>query len=204
MQKKFIFGVDLDGVCADFYNGIRPIAAEWLGVPEDSLVRDVSFGLAEWGMDQSPGGYTDFHKFAVTQRDLFRSLKPLPECPQVMRRLSKNGVHIRIITHRLFIKYFHQQAITQTISWLDLHGIPYWDLCFLAEKSDVGAHLYIDDAEKNIRALEAAGAKAIVFTNSTNRHLQTALRARTWLEVERLVMAEFQAWQERSEVTSSD
>ncbi len=30
-KEVFIFGVDLDGVCADFYEGIRPMAAEWLG-----------------------------------------------------------------------------------------------------------------------------------------------------------------------------
>lgn len=36
----FILGVDLDGVCADFYVGIRPIAAEWLGVEETSLTAD--------------------------------------------------------------------------------------------------------------------------------------------------------------------
>jgi hypothetical protein len=36
-QDVFILGVGLDGVCADFYVGIRPIAAEWLGVEETSL-----------------------------------------------------------------------------------------------------------------------------------------------------------------------
>ena len=36
----FIPGVDLARVCADFYVGIRPIAAEWLGVEETSLTAD--------------------------------------------------------------------------------------------------------------------------------------------------------------------
>ena len=31
-DRSFVFGVDLDGVVADFYGGLRPIAAEWLGV----------------------------------------------------------------------------------------------------------------------------------------------------------------------------
>ena len=31
-ERSFVFGVDLDGVVADFYGGLRPIAAEWLGV----------------------------------------------------------------------------------------------------------------------------------------------------------------------------
>jgi hypothetical protein len=36
----FIPGVNLDGVCADFYVGIRSIAAEWIGVEETSLTAD--------------------------------------------------------------------------------------------------------------------------------------------------------------------
>ncbi len=194
-MDKFILGVDLDGVCADFYDGIRPLAAEWLGVDEASLTRNVSYGLNEWGIADAPGGYDDFHRFAVTQRDLFTSLKPIHRCPQVMRRLSKEGVHIRIITHRLFIKYFHKQAIYQTVEWLDQHAIPYWDLCFLQQKADVGAHLYIDDSEKYIRMLVDAGHETIIFTNSTNRHLP-GLRANTWLEVEEIVMKKLEAWKE--------
>ena len=36
-ERSFVFGVDLDGVVADFYGGLRPIAAEWLGVALESL-----------------------------------------------------------------------------------------------------------------------------------------------------------------------
>ena len=32
-QKNFVFGVDLDGVVANFIEGLRPIAAEWLELP---------------------------------------------------------------------------------------------------------------------------------------------------------------------------
>lgn len=195
MSEAFIFGVDLDGVCADFYAGIRPLAAEWLGVDEKTLLRDVGYGLAEWGIDRAPGGYPDFHKFAVTQRRLFEILQPIPGAPQALRRLSKEGVRIRIITSRLVIKYFHQQAIAQTIAWLDHHGIPYWDLCILQQKTDVGAHLYIDDAETNITALRAGGKECIIFTNSTNRHL-AGLRANTWNEVEELVVERLQRWKD--------
>ena len=194
-DEKYIFGVDLDGVCADFYAGIRPLAAEWLGVPEASLPHDVSYGLEEWGFATAPGGYRKFHQFCVTQRNLFSILEPVTHCPQVMRNLSEAGVHIRIITHRLFVRYFHKQAISQTIDWLEKHGIPYWDLCFLEQKTHVGANLYIDDAEKNILALRQNGQKVITFTNSTNRHL-AGLRADTWEEVEALVLGDLEAWRQ--------
>lgn len=195
-QDAFVFGVDLDGTCADFYGGLRPIAAEWLGVPLDSLPVEVSWDFPEWGIDKAPGGYEDLHRFAVTQRELFSRLEPLPGAPMALRRLSKAGVRIRIITHRLIIKYFHQTAVRQTIEWLDSHDIPYSDLCFMGDKGAVGADLYIEDAPGNVEKLRRDGYATIVFTNSTNRHLPGP-RADTWDEVYKLVMAELERWQAR-------
>lgn len=194
-ERQFIVGVDLDGVCADFYGTMREMAAEWLGKPVDSLTREVSYGLAEWELDRL-GGYERLHRWAVTQRNLFRELRPIPEAPQVLRRLSMEGIRIRIITHRLFIKHFHQVAIQQTIEWLDRYDIPYWDLCFMRDKGAVGAHVYIDDAPENILRLREAGSVAIVFSNSTNRDLADP-RADSWREIEAQVLGEYARWKAR-------
>jgi 5'(3')-deoxyribonucleotidase len=193
MERSFVFGVDLDGVVADFYGGLRPIAAEWLGVQIESLPQRVSWGLIEWGVDEAPGGYERLHRFAVTQRELFAKMPPMPGAPQALRRLSIEGVRIRIITHRLFIKYFHQVAVSQTIQWLDRHDIPYWDLCFMQQKSAVGADLYIEDSPANIERLRGEGQKTIVFTNSTNEHL-AGPRANTWDDVIEQVLRAKRAW----------
>jgi 5'(3')-deoxyribonucleotidase len=193
-DRSFVFGVDLDGVVADFYGGLRPIAAEWLGVAVDSLTPHVSWGLIEWGVENAPGGYERLHRFAVTQRELFLKMPPMPGAPQAMRRLSIEGVRIRIITHRLFIKYFHQVAVSQTIQWLDRHDIPYWDLCFMQQKTAVGADLYIEDSPANVERLRGENQKTIVYTNSTNEHLPGP-RANTWEEVLELVLAEKRAWE---------
>lgn len=195
-DRRFVFGVDLDGVCADFYGGLKPVAAEWLGVDVATLPDRVSWTLPEWGVDQAPGGYDALHRFAVTQRELFRHLPPMPGAPQALRALSAQDVRIRIITHRLFIKYFHQVAVRQTIEWLDYHDIPYWDLCFMREKAAVGADLYIEDAPENVARLRAQGLKTIVFSNSTNERLPGP-RARSWDEVVGLVLAEKAAWEAR-------
>lgn len=194
-SRPFVFGVDLDGTCADFYGGLRPIAAEWLGVPVERLPETVSWDLPEWGIDKAPGGYERLHRFAVTQRELFRTLQPVRGAPQALRRLSQEGVRIRIITHRLFIKYFHQVAVQQTIAWLDHHDIPYWDLCFMKDKGAVGADLYVEDSPENIQKLRAEGNPTIVFSNSTNRHLPGP-RAETWEQVAELVTAELGCWRE--------
>jgi 5'(3')-deoxyribonucleotidase len=200
-QSTFVLGVDLDGTCADFYGGLRPIAAEWLGVQVDTLTDQVSWNLPEWGVAQAPGGYRKLHQFAVTQRDLFRTLKPMPGAPQILRRLSAEGVRIRIITHRLFIKYFHQVAVQQTVEWLDGHDIPYWDLCFLADKSAVGADLYVEDSPANVEQLRADGHPTIVFGNSTNRHLADP-RAESWDDIYRIVKLQMDAWKAGPETRS--
>ncbi|GDY14756.1 putative 5'(3')-deoxyribonucleotidase [Planctomycetota bacterium] len=181
----FVFGVDLDGVVADFYGGMRPVAAEWTGRPLADLPLDVSFGLDEWGIGRNR--YPDLHRFAVVQRDLFRRLEPIPGAPQALRRLSESGVRIRIITHRLFLEHIHEKTITQTVAWLDHHGVPYWDLCFMKDKAAVGADLYIDDSPDNLKALVEDGQAVVAFTNSTNRTLDLPLRSGDWLQVETIV-----------------
>lgn len=194
-ELKFVLGVDLDGVVADFYGGLRPIAAEWLGVPLDSLATNVTYGIPEWHLD-AVGGYEDLHRFAVTQRDLFRNLPPVEGAPAALRRLSAREIRIRIITHRLYIKHAHQLAVDQTTEWLDRYGIPYWDLCFMKNKAAVGANLYIEDAPKNVEELRRDGHRTIVFTNSTNATVRPP-RANTWAEAEQLILAEKEKWRKR-------
>lgn len=192
---RFVLGVDLDGVVADFYGRLRVIAAEFLGVPLDTLPTKVRYGLPEWKLKRV-GGYEALHRFAVTQRDLFRELVPLPGAPAVLRHLSSRNIRIRIITHRLYIKFFHLETVRQTTEWLEHHGIPYCDLCFMKDKSAVGANLYIEDSPANVQALRANGHPTIVFTNSTNLEL-SGPRANSWEEIEDLVLQEFDKWKRK-------
>jgi len=192
-ESSFIFGVDLDGVVGDFYGEMRKIAADWLNKPLESLTEEVSYGLDEWGLGDY-GGYDRLHRFAVTQRNLFRDMKPIKNAPPILRKLNSKGIRIRIITHRLFLKFSHKATITQTVDWLDSLDIPYWDLCFMADKGAVGAHVYIDDSPANVIRLRDHGCKTIVFSNSTNRDL-SGPRADNWYEVENLVMEALEEWQ---------
>ena len=191
-ESSFILGVDLDGVVGDFYEAMRLIAAEWLNKDPASLTREVSYGLQEWGLADY-GGYDRLHRFAVTQRNLFRDMKPVEGAPSTLRKLSSRGIRIRIITHRLFLKYSHKTTIIQTVDWLDNWDIPYWDICFMNDKGAVGAHVYIDDAPSNITRLRDQGCNTIVFGNSTNLELPGP-RVDTWKEAERLIMEAREEW----------
>lgn len=191
--ERFVLGVDLDGVVADFYGALRPIAAEWRGVALDKLTPDVSYGLKEWGI--TPQEYQELHRFAVAQKEIFSTQPAIPDAAAALRRLGYNpDIRIRIITHRLFIKYTHEISIQQTIEWLEENGIPYWDICFMKSKGDVGADLYIEDSPNNIAALQKAGRNVLIFTNSTNKHVD-GMRANNWEEAEKKVLEKLAEWQ---------
>ena len=171
------------------------MAAEWLGLPVASLTSNVTYGVPEWQLERA-GSYEDLHRFAVTQRNLFGELQPIDGAAATLRRLSARGIRIRIITHRLYIKYFHEEAVRQTTQWLERHGVPYWDLCFMKDKAAVGADLYVEDSPMNVEQLRADGHPTIVFSNSTNVNVAPP-RAGTWDEAEKLVLDALEKWMKK-------
>ena len=109
---------------------------------------------------------------------------------------DRNRRAARIVTHRLYIPWFHREAIEQTTAWLEHHGVPYWDLCFMRDKAAVGANLYLEDSPTNIEALRSDGHATIAFRNSTNRHLPPPY-AENWTELEGLIVREIEQWEGR-------
>lgn len=185
--SKLILGVDLDGVCVDFYRYMREVAAEWLERPIDDLPEEFTWGLKEWGI-KDEDHYRSLHRFAVTKRDLFRKAPLIPGAREYLRRLSDERFRIRIITHRLIIPHFHDRAVVQTIDWLDNHDIPFWDLCFMRHKGQVGADIYIEDSPQNVRDLRNENQYVICFGNPTNKQIPSP-RAESWGQVYEMVNA---------------
>lgn len=185
MNESFVFGVDLDGVCADYTAGFRRAVAADRGITPDELPMERSWGFEEWGLDAAE--FARLHRAAVTEGRMFRTLPTIDDCAEVLWRLSDAGVWIRIITHRLYVNWGHAQVVSDTVTWLDEHRIPYRDLCFLGNKPDVGADVYIDDAPHNVEALRRAGNAVIVFDQPYNVDLPGP-RATGWDQVEELVL----------------
>jgi len=131
---------------------------------------DVGWEMTEWGIE--PGEFHKVHRFAVVERHLYRDMGMIAGAGPALRRLSNLGIRIRIITHRLVIEHFHRMAVGQTVEWLDRHGIPYWDLCFMGEKGAVNADLYLEDGPHNIEALLREQRDVVVFSHAANRHLE--------------------------------
>lgn len=183
MDKKFVVGVDLDGVVGDYFGAMRAVAAEWLGVPESDLPEKIDYDFKSWGADNWPGGFLALHKYAVVKKQLFSTMPPIAGAPQVLRKLSEDGFRIRIITYRLCMKFHHATAIKQTIDWLEQHDIPYWDICFMADKTAVDADVYIDDSPNNFKRLEAAGKNVWLYRQGWNEHIATPYTVNDWNEI---------------------
>lgn len=181
----FVLGVDLDGVVANHTVRFREILAELRRVDPDTMPLDRSWDFAEWGLD--PEEYARYHRIAVMEHDMFRTMPVIDGAADVLWRLSDAGIWIRIITHRLYVHWGHEKAVADTAAWLDRHRIPYRDLCFLGAKPQVEADAYIDDAPHNIEQLRRAGNTVIAFAQPYNRHLTDGPRADSWAEVEELV-----------------
>jgi 5'-nucleotidase len=184
-DRQFILGVDLDGVVADHSRRFREIYAELQGIDPETLPLDRSWDFHEWGLDDEQ--YSHYHRIAVMEHDMFRTMPLIAGAADVLWRLSDAGVWIRIITHRLYVHWGHEKAVGDTAAWLDANRIPYRDLCFLGAKPQVEADVYIDDAPHNIEQLRAAGNTVITFTQPYNRSVEGAPRAESWAEVEAIV-----------------
>jgi phosphoglycolate phosphatase-like HAD superfamily hydrolase len=108
--SNLVLGVDLDGVCADFYGHMREIVADWLEKDIEELPDECLWGVPEWGMEDQD--YESLHRFAVTQRDLWRSVPMIPGARKYLRKLSDENFRIRIITHRLGLRHPGYSAYT--------------------------------------------------------------------------------------------
>lgn len=182
-----ILGVDLDGVCGDFSAAFCAVIADDLGVPVESMPPRARWDFSEWGI-RDEEHFRVVHRRAVLEHRVFRTMPMIDGCADALWRLSDAGVWIRIITHRLYVNWGHQEAVSDTVAWLDEHGIPYRDLCFLGAKPEVDADLYVDDAPHNIAALREAGNDVIAFAQPYNTDVG-GVRAATWEEIESIVLA---------------
>jgi 5'(3')-deoxyribonucleotidase len=180
----FVLGVDLDGVVAEHTRRFREILATIRDVPEEIYPLERSWDFGEWGLGS--GEYEELHRRAVLEHDMFRTMDVIDGAADALWRLSDAGVWIRIITHRLYVNWGHEKAVGDTAAWLDLHRIPYRDLCFLGAKPEAEADAYIDDAPHNVEQLRARGNHVIVFDQPYNRAC-AGPRARNWEEAEALI-----------------
>jgi 5'-nucleotidase len=180
-STPLVLGVDLDGVCADYEGAFRASVARQRSLDASGLPPQTKMdAYSEWGLTFDE--FEEAHRRAVLEDRMFRHMEPLPGVSEALWELSDRGIWIRIITHRLIFNWAHETSAADTAAWLDENRIPYRDLCFIGDKPNVGADLYVDDSPGNIVSLREAGKTAMVFDQPYNRHLPGP-RATAWSDV---------------------
>jgi 5'-nucleotidase len=193
-ESLFVLGVDLDGVCGAYEDIFRKVVSAETGVPEADIPPQIQWDFAGSGWPiRSRAHYEQLHQLGITKYHMFATMPAIPGASDALWRLSDIGVRVRLITHRLLVSWEHATAINDTVTWLNQPResdakplIPYRDLCFMGDKTEVGADLYVEDAPHNVEALRREGDDVICYDHLYNRDV-LGLRANNWDEVEQIV-----------------
>lgn len=168
-----ILDVDLDGVCANYSAGLKQYLIDTHQLDPHAHVETNQYTFTKqdgWPFDKADD-YLNAHTNAE-RHHLYRHLPMIEHANTGLKRLAENGVHIRIVTHRLFVSHMHRLVVSDTAHWLDAHNIPYMSLCFTSLKDTLHATAHIDDAPHNIKTLINAGEHVVVFDQPYNRDIK--------------------------------
>ena len=194
VQKPFVLCADLDGVVADYETALRKVVATETGRDESELGPQLSWDFSEcnWGI-RDRDHFFEMHHKAVVEYRMFSTMPAIEGASDALWRLSDAGVWVRIVTHRLVVKNTHHVAVADTVSWLQQPRpdgrplIPYRDICFIGDKSEVGGDCFIDDAPHNVIALREAGYPCLVMDAGYNQHIEGP-RVSRWDQIEKIVL----------------
>ena len=172
-MHPMILDVDLDGVCANYSAGLKQYLIDTHQLNPHAHVETNQYTFTKqdgWPFDNADD-YLNAHTNAE-RHHLYRHLPMIEHANTGLKRLAENGVHIRIVTHRLFVSHMHRLVVSDTAHWLDAHDIPYMSLCFTSLKDTLHATAHIDDAPHNIETLIKQREHVVVFDQPYNRDIK--------------------------------
>ena len=168
MNRTFTLGLDLDGVIADYVGVMRRVVAEQTGRDESELTHDTDYHLKKWGITSA-----EFHRAhaAVVDGRLFRACDLIggEKTSVILGQLQGAGINIRVVTSRVLLQWQLPNVVEDTVGWLQHHMIPYHELCFVNDKTDIWCDVFIDDAPVKIRRFNEAGMDVIIYDQPWNQ-----------------------------------
>jgi 5'(3')-deoxyribonucleotidase len=127
----------------------------------------------------------------------FRNMNPVVGAKEALRKFAENGFFNIILTARPQWQY--KRLYGDTVWWLKQHHIPYHRILFNKDKVEAvyhhlvpaWPHWFVEDHERNIRALAAVGIRVLVYDQPHNRGIKdtnSIRRVHNWDEIERIVL----------------
>lgn len=184
LQKQITVALDLDNTTADFTGGFRDsLAKKYNLTPQEAMERypkpiDYSFVKSGW-FKSNEEFLSEFHD--AEKRGLYLNLKIYPGARKTMRSLQEKGYTLRVVTART------QDYNADTKTALRRYRMPYRSLVHTEAKETEQAHLFVDDAPKQITTLTKHGKKVIAFKASYNAGMKGVGAVKDWSEMEKAV-----------------
>lgn len=106
----------------------------------------------------------------------FRDMPPIPGAAESLREVAKWGWRIVIVTARPQWQY--KRIHSDTLEWLHAHGVPHHLILFGKDKVELIHHhlspawpvAFVEDYERNAKALSGAGVPVLLFDQPHNRN----------------------------------
>lgn len=167
MTRRLRFGLDLDGVLADWHGAARFLLSHYWHLdlpPVEQLFRTWDGHLEYITPEQEQWLWTEGVALGV-----FRHLKVCKGAIEFCRRLDKLA-DIVIITKR------PKPALQDTLDWLSFHRIPATEVHILADdqsKADISVDVALDDGPDNILDyLQDRRTLPLLWLRPWNAHLE--------------------------------
>lgn len=182
-MRKVIIGVDIDGTVGDYVDILRQYLTKKFNTPENKISstfpEPTDYAFRNWGENVAQN-FKQLHSEAVTD-GIYQNMEPFPQASEHLWELNNEDYHLRVITSR-FVKHGQNyEVVSSTSKWLDMHNMPYRDLMFVHEKTEVYVDVLIDDSPYNIEACQKTGRNIIIFDAPYNRHFE-GTRVHNWEE----------------------
>lgn len=157
-------GYDIDGVGYDFVAGAGDVCHHYLGVPRHKLTPATRYNFfEEWGVTSS--AFWKAAKQSVYDGRLWQDRAPMPGYRESIVAMKAAGHSIHVVTTR------PAYAKRATAAWFEKYDIPFDTLDLTSKKTSVPTDVFVDDHEKNLDLLAAAGVVTVCFAQAYNEEV---------------------------------
>lgn len=170
-------GVDIDGVLYPFDEELKKaLLRNGKRFYEHELPPPTKWEFYdEWNMTREC--FVDYCNEYTNTGQLFRHGDPYPGAVAQVRRLAEAGHHVILITNRNFGDAGVVRGATQV--WLHNHKVPYFELHFVKDKTEIEVDYHIDDNVDNHIAMRRAGVRSFLLNQKWNADTYCVYRTRS-------------------------
>lgn len=186
-ENGISIALDLDNTTADFTGAFRASLAKKYGMTKEEAMKkypvpiDYSFVKSGWFKDMNEF-LSEFHE--AENKGLYENMPIFSQARRTVQGIHNEGYRIHFVTAR------GQQFNEHTKVALRRYRLPYHLLKHTEEKEHHEAHLFFDDAPKQIETLSINGKKVVAYDNIYNADSKGSVaRVKSWKDVQ-AVLAE--------------